>query len=92
MSVLRSAGSSVSCLQNQGSRPLAESTIGLFKYELVNRRGPWKTFADLESAPAEWIDWYNYRRLHGAVGHVSPAEYETAYHHQHTLANEPVSA
>ncbi len=71
---------------------LAESTIGLFKTELINRRGPWKTFTDIEFATAEWVDWYNHRRLHGVLGHVSPAEYETAYHHQHTHANEPVSA
>ncbi|GAB2899603.1 hypothetical protein GCM10027074_77760 [Streptomyces deserti] len=71
---------------------LAESTIGLFKTELITRCGPSKTFTAVEFATAEWIDWYNHRRLHGALGHISPAEYETAYHHQHTRANEPVSA
>jgi putative transposase len=71
---------------------LAESVIGLFKTELINRHGPWKTFTDVEFATAEWIDWYNHSRLHRALDHISPAEYETAYHHQHTRANEPVSA
>ncbi|MDX2709399.1 integrase core domain-containing protein, partial [Streptomyces sp. PA03-6a] len=71
---------------------LAESAIGLFKTELINRNKPWKTFTDVEFATAEWIDWYNHQRLHGALGHTTPAEYEDAYHHQHTHADEPVSA
>ncbi|NBM14267.1 transposase [Streptomyces sp. GC420] len=62
--------------------------MGLFRTELINRRGPWKNFTDVESATAEWIDWYNHRRLHGALGHVSPAECETACHHQHTRARQ----
>jgi putative transposase len=71
---------------------LAESTIGLFKTELITRHGPWKTFTDVEFATAEWVDWYNHRRLHGALGHTTPAEHETAYHHQRTRADETVSA
>jgi putative transposase len=71
---------------------LAESTIGLFKTELIHPHGPWKTFTEVEFATAEWVDWYNHRRLHGALDHTSPAEYETAYHHQHTDAEETLSA
>ncbi len=70
---------------------LAESTIGLFKTELIARHGPWKTFTDVEFATAEWVDWYNHRRLHGALGHTTPAELETAYDRQRTRADEPVS-
>jgi len=59
---------------------LMESEIGLYKTELIKRLGPWRTLADVELATAEWTDWYNNRRLHGEIGHVPPAEYETAFY------------
>jgi putative transposase len=59
---------------------LAESTIGLYKAELVHHRGPWRGLDDLELATLEWVDWYNHRRLHGATGNVPPAEYEATYY------------
>ncbi len=58
---------------------LAESVIGLYKTELVRRRGPWRGLDDLELATLEWVDWYNHRRLHGAIGNVPPAEYERGH-------------
>jgi transposase InsO family protein len=64
---------------------LMESTIGLYKTELIKRRGPGRTLTDVELGTAEWIDWYNNRRLHGEIGHVPPVEYETAFYH--TQAN-----
>ncbi len=57
---------------------LAESVIGLYKAELVRRRGPWRGLDDLELATLDWVDWYNHRRLHGAIGYVPPAEYEAS--------------
>ncbi len=57
---------------------LAESVIGLYKTELVRRRGPWRELDDLEFATLEWVDWFNNRRLFGAIGYVPPAEYETS--------------
>ncbi|MFE2350009.1 IS3 family transposase [Kitasatospora cineracea] len=57
-----------------------ESTIGLFKTELIKPRRPWRTLSQVELAAAEWIDWYNHRRLHGEIGHVPPVEYENTYH------------
>ncbi|MFF3951511.1 IS3 family transposase [Streptomyces sp. NPDC001902] len=60
---------------------LMESAIGLFKTELIKPR-PWKTLSEVELATAEWVDWFNHRRLHGEIGHVPPAEYEAAYHQQ----------
>ncbi|MFF6969636.1 integrase core domain-containing protein [Streptomyces anthocyanicus] len=59
---------------------LMESTIGLFKIELIKPRRPWKTLPDVGLATAEWVDWYNHRRLHGEIGHVPPVEYEANYY------------
>ncbi|MBA2949636.1 transposase [Streptomyces sp. PSKA28] len=59
---------------------LMESAIGLYKTELIKPQRPWKTLAEVELATAEWVDWYNHRRLHGEIGHVPPAEYEAAYY------------
>jgi len=59
---------------------MAESIIGLFKTELIRRRGPWKGIDDVELATLEWVDWFNHRRLLEPIGHVPPAEFEAAYH------------
>jgi transposase InsO family protein len=61
---------------------LAESVIGLFKTEVIWRRGPWRTIEDVEFATLEWVDWFNTRRLLEPIGYVPPAEYEAAYHQQ----------
>ena len=55
---------------------LAESVVGLYKAELVHRRGPWRGRDDLELATLQWVDWFNQRRLFGPIGYVPPAEYE----------------
>ncbi|MCH5678001.1 IS3 family transposase [Streptomyces gilvus] len=59
---------------------LMESTIGLYKTELIKPQRPWKTLAHVELATAEWVDWYNHRRLHGEIGHVPPVEYEANHY------------
>jgi putative transposase len=59
---------------------LAETIIGLYKTELIRRRGPWKGIDQVEYATLEWVDWFNHRRLLEPIGHVPPAEFETAYH------------
>jgi putative transposase len=61
---------------------LMESTIGLYKTELIKRRGPWRSLAEVELATAEYVDWYNNKRLHTAIGGIPPAEYEAAYYAQ----------
>jgi putative transposase len=68
---------------------LAETVNGLFKTELIKRRGPWRSVEQVELATLEWVDWWNQRRLHTALGGRSPAEYETAYHQDH---QQPVLA
>ena len=59
---------------------LMESTIGLFKTEVIKPQRPWKTLSHVELATAEWVDWYNHRRLHGEIGHIPPVEYEAIYY------------
>lgn len=56
---------------------LAEAFNSLFKAELIRNKGPWHGINDVEVAVAEYADWFNQRRLHGELGHVPPAEYET---------------
>jgi len=56
-----------------------ESTIGLYKTELIKKEGPWRSLADVELATAEYVDWFNNKRLHTAIGGVPPAEFEAAY-------------
>jgi hypothetical protein len=58
---------------------LAETIIGLYKTELIRRRGPWKGLDDVEYATLEWVDWFNHRRLLEPIGYVPPAEFEAAY-------------
>jgi putative transposase len=59
---------------------LAETVNGLYKTELIRRRGPWRSVEHVELATAEWVDWWNRRRLHGAVGDAPPATFEEAYY------------
>ena len=58
---------------------LAETIIGLYKTELIRRRGPWKGMDDVEYATLEWVDWFNHRRLLEPIGHIPPAEFEAVF-------------
>ena len=51
----------------------------MFKAELIRNKGPWTSINDVEIAVAEYIDWFNQRRLHGELNHVPPAEFEALY-------------
>ena len=66
---------------------MAESIIGLFKTELIRRRGPWRSLDAVELATMEWVDWYNNRRLFEAIGATAPAETE-ANHYRTTPPSE----
>jgi len=70
---------------------LAEAFNSLFKAELVRNKGPWKNVDELEIAIAEYIDWFNHRRLHGEIGLIPPAEHET-HHYRHNPAATTVTA
>jgi putative transposase len=58
---------------------LAESVNALYKAELINRRGPWRSVEQVELETAKWVDWWNRERIHGACGRIPPAEFEAAY-------------
>ena len=61
---------------------LAESIIGLFKTEVIQRKGPWRHLEAVEFATLNWVDWFNTRRLFAPIGYVPPAEYEARYYDQ----------
>jgi putative transposase len=69
---------------------LAETVIGLFKAEVIHRRGPWRSVEPVEFAMPEWVDWFNSRRLLEPSGNLPPAEAEAAYYAQ--LEARPVAA
>jgi transposase InsO family protein len=69
---------------------LMESTIGLFKTELVDRHDrSWTGRAELERETVGWVHWYNTARLHSALGHVPPVEYEQHYRGALPLPRHP---
>jgi putative transposase len=61
---------------------LAETINGLYKAELIHRRGPWKTSESVELATLEWVSWFNHQRLMGPLGYIPPAEAEANYYRQ----------
>jgi putative transposase len=67
---------------------LAEAVHSLYKAELIGRRGPWRTAEQVELATLEWVQWWNERRLHGAIGDIPPAEHEAIYYRQHPESKE----
>lgn len=72
---------------------LAESVIGLFKTEVIHRRGPWKGFDDVEYATLEWVAWFNQQRLLEPLGYVPTAEFEEQfYRHQQIQQTTPTGA
>jgi transposase InsO family protein len=71
---------SVGTVGDSYDNALAESIIGLFKTEVIRRRGPWRGIDAVEYATLEWVDWFNNRRLLEPIGYVPPAEFEAAYY------------
>ena len=55
---------------------LAESIIGLFKTEVIQRKGSWRHLEAVEFATLDWVDWFNHRRLLEPIGYLPPAEYK----------------
>jgi transposase InsO family protein len=74
--------SSVGSRGDSYDNALAETIIGLYKTEVIRRRGPWRHIEAVEYATLEWVDWFNHRRLLEPIGNVPPAELEQAYYRQ----------
>jgi transposase InsO family protein len=73
-------GPSVGSVGDSYDNALAETVIGLFKTEVIRRRGPWRSLEAVEYATLEWLDWFNHRRLLERIGNMPPAEAEARYH------------
>jgi transposase InsO family protein len=71
---------SVGSVGDSYDNALAETVIGLFKTEVIRRRGPWKGLEAVEFATLEWVDWFNNRRLLEPIGNIPPAEAEARFY------------
>ena len=71
---------SVGSVGDSYDNALAETINGLYKAEVIHRRGPWRTFEAVEFATLEWVDWFNNRRLLEPIGNIPPAEAEERYY------------
>ena len=71
---------SVGSIGDSYDNALAETINGLYKAEVIHRRGPWRSLEAVEYATLEWVDWFNNRRLLEPIANIPPAEAEAAYH------------
>jgi transposase InsO family protein len=71
---------SVGSVGDSYDNALAESVIGLYKTEVIRRRGPWRGIDGVEYATLEWVHWFNNDRLLAPIGYLPPAEFEAAYY------------
>jgi putative transposase len=83
---------SIGSIGDSYDNALAETVNGLYKTELIRGpgQGPWKTIEEVELATLGWVHWHNTERLHGYLGDVPPAKFETA--HYAALANTSEAA
>src|SRR5487761_2473351 len=80
---------SVGSVGDSYDNALAETINGLYKAEVIHRRGPWRSFEASEIATLEWVDWFNHRRLLEPIGNNPPAEAEDRYY---TMREQPAMA
>ena len=81
---------SVGSVGDSYDNALAETVIGLFKTEVIRRRGPWRHAEAVEFATLKWVDWFNHRRLFEPIGNIPPAEAEARYYAQ--IASQAMAA
>lgn len=80
---------SVGSVGDSFDNALAETINGLYKAEVIHRRGPWRSFEAVEFATLEWVDCFNNRRLLEPIGNIPPAEAEERYY---AMLDEPAIA
>jgi len=80
--LLKQADPSVGSVGDSYDNALADTVNGLFKTEVIRRRGPWRSLEAVEFAVLEWVDWFNQSRLLEPIGNVPPAEAEQRYYAQ----------
>ena len=73
---------SVGTVGDSYDNALAESTIGLYKTEVINHKGPWSGLDDVEFASLIWVDWFNHHRIHSSIGDIPPIEKEDNHYDQ----------
>ena len=73
---------SVGSVGDSYDNALAETVVGLFKTEVIHRRGPWRGLEAVEFATLEWVHWFNNRRLLEPIGNIPPAEAEARFYAQ----------
>lgn len=71
---------SVGSVGDSYDNALAESTIGLFKTEVIDFMGPWKSVGQIEWETLKWVNWYNTKRLHSKIEYVTPQEAEENFY------------
>jgi putative transposase len=74
---------SVGSVGDSYDNALAETINGLYKTEVIEHRGPWRSVEQVEYATAEWVDWFNHRRLYEYCGDIPPADLEDTYYREH---------
>jgi putative transposase len=79
---------SVGSVGDSYDNALAETINGLYKAEVIHRRGPWRSFEAVEFATLTWVDWFNNRRLMEPIGNIPPAEAEERYY---AMRQEPAA-
>lgn len=83
---------SVGSVGDSYDNALAETINGLYKAEVIHRRGPWRSFEAVEFATLEWVDWFNRRRLLEPIGNIPPAEAEANYYAATAAMDNPSMA
>jgi putative transposase len=71
---------SVGSVGDSYDNAMAETVIGLYKTEVIRRRGPWRNLDAVEFATLEWVHWFNNSRLLEPIGNIPPAEFELLYY------------
>jgi transposase InsO family protein len=82
---------SVGSVGDSYDNALAETIIGLYKTEEIRHKGPWKGFDTVEYATADWVEWFNNRRLLKPIGDIPPVELEDMYYQEQTAAADVVA-